>query len=340
MTLDLGPIDPAQGVAVDVRGAAGPSSQVLRELHDDLVRQKRVGFLKASPLLILAGFAYAAAIADFRAFGGLLMFAAITVFAVGQIGYQWLTLRRADPLALYEREQREAEQRRVDQYEHAVRAATVWPVTTMSLVTLISVVTIVGFLSGSFPHMLQAAALVKADVRTGQWWRLLTGSYLHGNLFHLLANMSALMALGNLVEIYDRRWRIPLVYLLAAVCGGILSTLATRTTSVGASGGVIGLAGYLFVLGRKRSGAPPEWIQRKMKSILAATALMGLAAFYFIDNAAHLGGALAGAGVGYVTRDSRPDAGTTAAGDASGVVAAAILILGALFTILRLVTSA
>jgi membrane associated rhomboid family serine protease len=336
MTVGLGRIDPPQHAAVDVLDTAGPTPAVLHELHHDLVRQKRLGFLKALPLLILGGFACAAAIMDFRTFGGLLTFAVVTIIGVGHIGYQWVTLRRADPLALYEREQREAEQRRVDQYEHAVRAADARPVATIALTSLITVVTIIEFFAGSFPHVLQAAALVKADVRTGQWWRLLTATYLHGNLLHLVGNMSALMALGTLVEIYDRRSRIPLVYLAAAISGSVLSTLATNRTSLGASGGVIGLAGYLFVLARKPSGAPPAWIQRKMKAMLVSTALMGLAAFYFIDNAAHLGGALAGAGVGFATRDSR-DAATPSL-DAAGAVAAAILILGALFTIVRLVS--
>src|SRR5262249_23492069 len=121
MTLSLGRIEPGQDPDVGWREADVPSRQLLRELHDDLVRRKRLGFLKAAPLLILAAFAVAAAIADFRAFGGLLMFAVVTSLAVGQIGYEWLTLRRADPLALYERAQREAEQRVVDRYEHAVR---------------------------------------------------------------------------------------------------------------------------------------------------------------------------------------------------------------------------
>jgi membrane associated rhomboid family serine protease len=337
MTFGLGRIDPARRAAADLPDTRGPSPAVLSELHDDLVRQKRLGFLKALPLLVLAVFACAAAITDFRTFGGLLTFAVVTIIAVGQIGYQWVTLRRAEPVALYEREQCEAEQRRVDQYEHAVRAAGARPVATIALTTLITVVTIIEFLAGSFPHILQAAALVKADVRAGQWWRLLTATYLHGNLLHLVGNMSALMALGTLVEIYDRRSRIPLVYLAAAISGGVLSTLATNKTSLGASGGVIGLAGYLFVLARKPSGAPPAWVQRKMKSMLVSTALMGLAAFYFIDNAAHLGGALAGAGVGFATRESRQDAATPAL-DAAGAFAAAILILGALFTIVRLVS--
>ena len=64
---------------------------------------------------------------------------------------------------------------------------------------------------------------------------------------------------------------------------------------------------------------------------------MGLAAFYFIDNAAHLGGALAGAGLGFATRGVRPEEATPAL-DAAGAVAAAILVLGALFTIVRLVS--
>jgi len=72
--------------------------------------------------------------------------------------------------------------------------------------------------------------------------------------------------------------------------------------------------------------------------MLASTALMGIAAFMFIDNAAHVGGVATGAAMGYVstlgerTRASRP-------ADLSAVLASLVLVGGAVFTIGRLIRS-
>jgi rhomboid protease GluP len=184
-------------------------------------------------------------------------------------------------------------------------------------------------------EMLARAALVKPAVRAGEWWRLLTGTYLHGDLMHIGANASALFVLGRLVETYEGRLRVPLAYLSGALAGSILSTLLTSTTSLGASGGVLGLVGYLFVAaGRGGPGATPDWLRRDLKALLASTAFIGVAAFAFIDNAAHLGGLAGGALAALAVGRAGPERARTM--DAVGVAAAVVVIAGAAFTIARL----
>ena len=69
--------------------------------------------------------------------------------------------------------------------------------------------------------------------------------------------------------------------------------------------------------------------------MLASTAVLGIAAFMFIDNAAHLGGALTGAAIGHaVCRWGQPYQRHI---DAAGLTAAVILGAGAVFTVTRLV---
>lgn len=336
MTISLGRIEPPRTVDPGPGDPDGPpSARVLQDLHRDLVAQKRRAFVKTSPFLLLSAFAWFGAMTDPGRFGGLAFFSMLTAFMIGRVGYEWLTLRRADPLELYHREQRLEAERQRRQIDHLARSAAVRPFASLALVAGIVAVTVVQFAMGPLRENVAAAGLVKPAVRAGEWWRLLSASFLHGNLFHLVANCNALLMLGRLIETYDRRLRIPLVYLLAAIGGNVLSTLLTSKPAVGASGGVIGLAGYLLVVAGRDPDGAPAWIRRQMLSILASTAVLGIAAFIFIDNAAHLGGALTGALIGFVLTRPRWKAHERELRWA-GLIAAALLIAGAAFTIRRL----
>jgi len=78
----------------------------------------------------------------------------------------------------------------------------------------------------------------------------------------------------------------------------------------------------------------PAWLRKQMVSILASTAVLGIAAFMFIDNAAHLGGALSGAALGYAV--CRWGAHRQREFDAAGLAATVVLAAGAVFTVTRL----
>jgi membrane associated rhomboid family serine protease len=144
-----------------------------------------------------------------------------------------------------------------------------------------------------------SAGVVKAAVRQGEVWRLLTGALLHGSLLHLLFNGSALFGLGKLVEVLGHRAYTTLVFVLSALAGSLFSlVLLPNGTSVGASGGIMGLLGFLVVLGiSRRRQIPPAFVRSLLRSV-AYMAGLGLLAWSVIDNAAHLGGLLAGAGLG------------------------------------------
>jgi membrane associated rhomboid family serine protease len=311
----------------------GPSDHVIRELHRDRVRQQRRKFLLASPLLMLAAFAFAAGVMAPRQFGGLVVIAVLIAFGVGQVGWEWIRLQRAEPVALYRREQREAEQQRADLTAHLLRSADVRTIATLALTVTIGLVTLVQFVTTDIRQAVAIGGLVKPAVRAGEWWRLLTATYLHGNLMHVAFNLSALVTFGRLIEVYERRMHVPFVYLASAIGGSVLST---ALTSIGASGGVLGLAGYVVTVAGRQPEGTPEWIRRSVLSMLASTAVMGIAAFMFIDNAAHAGGAATGAAIGYLSAGP-PGRSSTASAQTAGGIAALVLAAGAIFTIGRLI---
>lgn len=143
---------------------------------------------------------------------------------------------------------------------------------------------------------IEAAGLIKSAVRRGEVWRLLTCSTLHANFQHLWFNLLALHGLGRLVEAHANRWHLALVFLFAVLSGSLFSlVLLPDTTSVGASGGLMGLIGFLAVVGyRRRAFLPPSFLKLILLDI-ALVGAVGLLGFAVIDNAAHLGGLVSGA---------------------------------------------
>jgi membrane associated rhomboid family serine protease len=146
---------------------------------------------------------------------------------------------------------------------------------------------------------IKAAGLVKPAVWDGQVWRLLTCTLMHANFYHFWMNFLALIQLSRLVESMTRRTYVPAVFLLSAFCGSVFSLLLyPHTTSVGASGGLMGLMGFMTVDAHfDRGKYPPKYLKRLAEAI-GFVALLGLFGFAFIDNAAHLGGLCGGALLG------------------------------------------
>lgn len=86
-------------------------------------------------------------------------------------------------------------------------------------------------------------------VDEGEWWRLITGGFLHYGLFHVVVNMLALWMLGRDVEQLLGWPRFLLVYLLSLL-GGSTAVFVfgdVNTQLAGASGAVWGIIGAVLV---------------------------------------------------------------------------------------------
>ncbi|MBG0820006.1 rhomboid family intramembrane serine protease [Planomonospora sp. ID91781] len=91
----------------------------------------------------------------------------------------------------------------------------------------------------------------------GEWWRLITGAFLHSPLdagsfalTHILFNMWALYAIGPELERRLGSTRFLALYLLSAL-GGSVAVYLFGIAAVGASGAIYGMFGALFVVSRK-----------------------------------------------------------------------------------------
>ncbi|KUN86821.1 rhomboid family intramembrane serine protease [Streptomyces griseoruber] len=153
---------------------------------------------------------------------------------------------------------------------------------------------------------------VPLGVAHGEWYRLLTGAFLHQpptqgtfGILHIVMNMVSLWNLGRVVEAQLGRIRYLALYLLSALGGSVLVLLITPMVfTVGASGAIFGVGAAYYVLAR-RLGADMSQVNRFMAGLLLWLVISaGLTSWQ-----GHLGGLLTGGTVAlafaYAPRDRR-----------------------------------
>ncbi len=184
-----------------------------------------------------------------------------------------------------------------------------------TIIFMIMVFAGLGFFSFKGQDLLNWGANFRPLTTNGEWWRLLTSTFLHGGLMHILANMYGLLFVGIFLEPLLGRTK----YLTAYLMTGILASCASlwwydATISVGASGAIFGLYGLFLALLLTKI-FPPDFGKVFLISTLifiGYNLLMGLTGG--IDNAAHIGGLLSGFVVGLILYptlkkqvDNKPD---------------------------------
>ena len=123
------------------------------------------------------------------------------------------------------------------------------------------------------------------------YWRLITGGFLHSGILHIGFNMYILYWVGTMLEPSLGHARFVALYfasLLAGSFGALL--LDPNAVTVGASGAVFGLMGAAFVLQRARGIDP-------MQSGIGPVILINLVLGFVIPNVSvggHLGGLAGG----------------------------------------------
>ncbi|MEC9055122.1 MAG: rhomboid family intramembrane serine protease [Verrucomicrobiota bacterium] len=140
-----------------------------------------------------------------------------------------------------------------------------------------------------------AAGLDKERYRGGEFYRLLTAPFLHGHPLHWALNAAGLWYLGRRVEVLAGWPHLALVFLISILAGGVATAqFMPNQSSVGASGGLLGLLGFLIVFETLHSRLVPRPSRRRLGAALIITFVIGFFGYRFIDNWAHGGGLVAG----------------------------------------------
>lgn len=129
--------------------------------------------------------------------------------------------------------------------------------------------------------------------RLGRWWTLVSASYLHGGLVHILFNMAAFWQLAPLVARLFGTARMFAIYTGAGIIGFYASYLARVPFTIGASAAVCGLSGSLLFYGLSRGGWYGNMIYRQIMGWTIGIFLFGLLV-PGINNWGHGGGLIGG----------------------------------------------
>ncbi len=177
---------------------------------------------------------------------------------------------------------------------------------TPIIVILNVLIFIIMLISGVHPIMPSGESLLLwgANFRPltieGEWWRLITSTFIHIGIFHLLMNMYALIYIGLLLEPYLGKTRFLSAYLLTGLVGSVTSLYWNEITiSAGASGAIFGMYGVFLAM------LSTNLIEKTARKTLFIS--IGIFVLYNlanglkggVDNAAHLGGLISGVIIGY-----------------------------------------
>jgi membrane associated rhomboid family serine protease len=174
-------------------------------------------------------------------------------------------------------------------------------------VTLILVaLNVVGFILQGFP-------LTTSDLNTNkftgdyasfnapiayfhEYYRLLTGAFLHVAIWHIAVNMLALFLVGPALEAMLGRARFIALYLLSAIGGNVLAYVVKDPSyvSVGASGAIYGMFAAYWVLARRVRADTSAITGTIVLNLIITVSFPGISLF------GHLGGLIIGALLGAV----------------------------------------
>jgi len=172
-----------------------------------------------------------------------------------------------------------------------------------------------------------------AVVHDGQYWRLLSAAFLHGGVMHLALNMLGLWSAGLVLNrLYGNR-QFLLIYLGSAIAGNALSLhfSAQQAVSVGASGAVFGVLGALIVAVLQHGHRLPAATRKNLLTTQAVFVVYSLVQGFArtgIDNAAHVGGLVAGSVLAWILVERLDDEATAAKRLRHSALAAVLWVAG------------
>ena len=119
---------------------------------------------------------------------------------------------------------------------------------------LIEITAGAGGLNNPSGSVINDFALRGVSVAGGEWYRLVTGGFLHASLIHIGFNMILLFMLGRMLEPALGTPRFLALYFASLLAGAFGALLLTDplVSTLGASGAVFGLIGAAFILARGR----------------------------------------------------------------------------------------
>lgn len=168
------------------------------------------------------------------------------------------------------------------------------PIITTILVALNIAIFLLSYLFGVYDDSLNTFALYGPLVRFGDYYRLITGTFLHGDLLHLLFNSYALYIIGSQMESFLGKTKFTIVYFFSAIMGSLFSISFNQNPSIGANGAIFGLLGSMLYFGYHYRVYLGSVLKSQIIPLIILNLLLGFLGSG-IDNFGHVGGLIGGA---------------------------------------------
>lgn len=168
------------------------------------------------------------------------------------------------------------------------------PIVTYILLGINIFVFILMFLFGQRDYFINKFAVYGPLVTRGEYYRLLTGTFLHADLIHILFNSYALYIIGSQIESFMGKFKFLIIYLGSAIIGSLFSITFSNVASIGASGAIFGLMGSLVYFGYHYRVYLGNALKSQIIPLIILNLLIGLFSGGTIDNYAHIGGLIGG----------------------------------------------
>ena len=168
-----------------------------------------------------------------------------------------------------------------------------FPIITYILIAVNLMLYIIPFLLGIDESIIIKYSVFREAIQGGEYYRLITGIFIHGGILHVLFNCYALYVIGSQIENFYGKFKYLIIYLFSGLMGSLFSMVFTTSMSVGASGAVFGLMGSLVYFGYHYR----VYLGNVIKSQIIPLIIFNLALGFMItgiDNSAHIGGLVGG----------------------------------------------
>lgn len=175
-----------------------------------------------------------------------------------------------------------------------------------------------GFLDANQAVLVGFGAKVNGLVNEGQYWRLVTCIFIHIGFLHLFLNNYALWMIGQEIERFYGSSRFVLIYLLTGLAGSLASYIYIsdpKNVSAGASGAIFGLFGVMVTFPYRYRKEIPDALRKGIIRNILPVIILNLAlgfSIQMIDQAAHIGGLIAGVALAMLIPYKRPGERMTA----------------------------
>ena len=168
-----------------------------------------------------------------------------------------------------------------------------YPIVTYLLIALNVILYVIPVLTNSYDTIINNFCVYGPLIKAGQYYRIITGAFLHGGILHLAFNCYALYVIGSQLESYLGKVRYLIIYLFSAVTASLFSMIFNSNPSIGASGAIFGLMGALVYFGYHYRVYLGNVLKSQIIPLILFNLLIG-ALSTGIDNFAHIGGLIGG----------------------------------------------